>query len=108
MGPDQGVPDPEHPQIIADEMFGGEPHVRGRRIIVLDVYEQVQEGAGEKAPDEFAETFRLDVADVYHALAYYHSHTEEMARHRKANERASEELRERIERDRPAEINQNI
>lgn len=98
------IPDPGHPHIVADEMFGGEPRIRGRRITVLDVYEQVQEGNGEKTPDEFAETFRLDVADVYHALAYYHAHMEEMARHRKANEQASKELRERIEHDRPAGI----
>lgn len=104
---DVDVPDPEHPRIVEDEMFGGEPRIRGRRITVLDVYEQVQEGDGEMTPEAFAETFRLNVADVYTALAYYHAHTEEMDRHREARERASEDLRERISRDRPTDITPN-
>lgn len=102
---DVDVPDSEHPHIVADEMFGGEPRIRERRITVLDVYEQVQEGNGEMTPGEFAEMFRLGVADVYHALAYYHAHTGEMARHRDTQERASRELRERITHDRPSDIN---
>lgn len=101
---DVDVPDPEHPRIVADERFGGEPRIVGRRITVLDVYDQVEEGAGDMTSEEFAETFRLDVADVYHALAYYHAHTEEMERHREERERASDALRERVKRDRPSGV----
>jgi uncharacterized protein (DUF433 family) len=99
------VRDSGHPRIVADELFGGEPRIRGRRIAVLNVYEQVQEETDDMIPAEFAETFQLPVADVYHALAYYHAHTEEMAHHREAREQASDDLRERVAQDRPAGIN---
>lgn len=102
---DVDVPDPDHPRIVADDTFGGEPRVRGRRIAVLDVYERLRTGGSD--PDEFADTFGLDVADVYAALAYYHAHEEEMDRHRRARERASADLRERVERDRPAGVEPN-
>jgi uncharacterized protein (DUF433 family) len=101
---DVTVPDPEHPRIVADDLFNGEPRVSGRRISVLNVYERVRDGDGAMAPEEFAETFRIEVTDVYHALAYYYAHREEMARHREARTRESEELHERITRDRPAGI----
>jgi uncharacterized protein (DUF433 family) len=101
---DAAVLDPEHPRIVADDLFGGEPRIRERRITVLDVYEGVQEGSGDLPPGEFAETFELSVADVYHALAYYHSHREEMERQRETRARASEELREQVEQERPAGI----
>lgn len=101
------VPDPDHPRIVADDLFGGEPRIRGRRITVLNVYEQVRDGDGEMAPGEFADTFDLSVADVYAALAYYHAHEEEMMDHRAARERASDDLRERIERDRPEGVDPN-
>lgn len=104
---DADVPDPDHPRIVADDMFGGEPRIRGRRITVLDVYERVKEGDGEMAPDEFADTFRLPVADVYAALAYYHDHEAAMERHRDARAQASADLRERVANDRPAGINPN-
>ena len=101
---DTAVVDPEHPRIVADDLFDGEPRIRGRRITVLDVYEQVQEGTGEMMPREFAEMFRLAVADVYHALAYYHAHPEEMAHHQETREQTSDDLRERVAQDRPTGI----
>lgn len=101
MATNQDVPDPEHPRIVVDDMLGGEPRIAGRRISVLDVYDQVEEGAGEMTTDEFAETFRLDLADVYHALAYYHAHSNEMERHREARDQALADLRERVAKDRP-------
>jgi len=104
---DADVPDPDHPRIVADEMFGGEPRISGRRITVLDIYEQVKEGDRELSPEEFAETFQLAVADVYAALAYYRAHDEEMEHHREAREQASADLRERIARDRAAGISAN-
>lgn len=101
---DAAVLDPDHPRIVADDLFDGEPRIRGRRITVLDVYEQVQEGTGDLPPGEFAETFQLSVADVYHALAYYHAHTEEIARQQEKRAQASEDLRERVAQERPAGI----
>lgn len=95
---DVEVPDPDHPRIVADDTFGGEPRIRGRRITVLDVYE------GADDPEAFADTFDLDLADVYAALAYYHAHEAEMDRHRRARDRASDDLRDQVERDRPAGV----
>jgi len=95
------APDPDHPRIVTDDSFGGEPRIDGRRITVLDVYDGVRDGNGDRTPEEFAETFRLSVADVYAALAYYHAHPEEMERHRGAREEASADLRERATQDRP-------
>ena len=101
---DASVVDPDHPRIVADDLFDGEPRIQGRQISVLDVYDQVQEGTGDLTPREFAEMFQLSVADVYHALAYYHSHTEEMVRQQEMRVRASEDLKDRVEQDRPAGI----
>lgn len=101
---DADVPDPDHPRIVADDRFSGEPRIRGRRITVLDVYEQVTEGDGDLAPREFAEKFSLPVADVYAALAYYHANTDEIEQYRTERESASESLRERAARDRPSSV----
>lgn len=101
---DADVPDPDHPRIVADDHFGGEPRIRGRRITVIDVYEQVTEGNGDLTPHEFAETFSLPVADVYAALAYYHANTEEIDEFRAERESASESLRERAAQDRPSSV----
>jgi len=61
-----------------DSSIHDEPHVSGRRITVRFVHERVEDG--DLRPREFAERYDLDLADVYHALAYYHDHPEEMAR----------------------------
>lgn len=76
-----------------------EPHIAGRRISVLHVYDWV-EGRGD-SPKEVAETFDLDVADVYYALAYYDDNPEEMKAHRQTREEAFERITERVEEDRP-------
>lgn len=95
------VPDPDHPRIVADDTFGGEPRIRGRRITVLDVYDRVRDGDGTSTPMEFADTSDVAVADVYAALAYYHAHEGEMERHRESKERASREVRTTVREDRP-------
>jgi uncharacterized protein (DUF433 family) len=53
-----------------------EPHIEGSRITVRHVYERVHERG--LRPETVAERHNLDIADVYHALAYYHDHLEEM------------------------------
>ncbi len=70
-----------------------EPHVEGRRVSVLNIQGQVEENGTD--PETVAEQFEIDVADVYHALAYYHDHPEEMA----AVERARSEALRRTERE---------
>lgn len=62
-----------------------EPHLEGRRVTVRRIQGLV-EGAGKSA-QEVADQFNLDVADVYAALQYYHTHPAEMV----ATERAVQE-----------------
>ena len=73
-----------------------EPHIRGRRIAVRQVYALV-EGRGE-GPESVADRYDLDVADVYHALAYYHDHPREMREVEQEREDAIEDFREPIDR----------
>lgn len=73
-----------------------EPHVRGRRVSVRQVHALVEE-RGED-PGAVAERYDLDVADVYHALAFYHDHPREMAAVERAREDALADFRESIDR----------
>jgi uncharacterized protein (DUF433 family) len=73
-----------------------EPHVRGRRISVRQVYALVEE-RGED-PEAVADRYDLDVADVYHALAYYHDHPREMRDVEEERDDAMEDFRESIHR----------
>ena len=53
---------------------GGEPHVKGRRIKVRHVvfwYKRMG-----MSPDKIASEYRLDLADIHAALAYYFDHRE--------------------------------
>lgn len=73
-----------------------EPHIRGRRISVRQLYALVEE-RGED-PEAMADRYDLDIADVYHALAYYHDHPREMSAVERERENAHEELRDEIHR----------
>ena len=53
---------------------GGQPHIKGRRIKVRHIvvwHEQMG-----MALDEIASEYRLDLADIHAALAYYFDHRE--------------------------------
>jgi len=76
-----------------------EPHVAGRRVSVLQLYERVEEVGLD--PHEVADQYDLDVAPVYYALAYYHANTEEMQEVRDQRETAASELREAATQNRP-------
>lgn len=78
-----------------------EPHIRGRRITVRFVHAQV-EGRGLR-PETVADRHDLDIADVYHALAYYHDHPEEMTTVERQREEAIEAAREQTTISPPAE-----
>jgi uncharacterized protein (DUF433 family) len=80
---------------IASDLMG-EPHIRGRRISVRQVYALV-ENRGED-PEAVADRYDLDVADVYHALAYYHDHPREMRETEREREDAIVDFRESIDR----------
>lgn len=58
------------------EVIGGKPRIDGTRLSVYYVREQI-EGRGID-PQTLAAEHDLDVADVYHALAYFHDHPDEM------------------------------
>lgn len=73
-----------------------EPHVRGRRISVRQVYALVEEHGED--PGAVADRYDLDVADVYHALAYYHDHPREMREVEDERADAVESFRETVER----------
>lgn len=62
--------------VSTQDTLGGEPRIAGSRISVLQIYELV-EGRGDAA-ETVAGRYNLDVADVYHALAYYHDNVGKM------------------------------
>lgn len=70
-----------------------EPHIKGSRITVRHVYERVH-GRGLR-PETVAERYNLDIADVYHALAYYHEHPEEMREVERRRDEAIKSAREK-------------
>lgn len=53
-----------------------EPHVRGRRITVRQIHALVEDRGLDAGT--VADRFDLTPSEVYHALAYYHDHPEEM------------------------------
>lgn len=63
-----------------------EPHVPDSRITVREIHARVEERGLD--PETVADRFNLDIADVYEALAYYHSNPEEMRLVEKRRERA--------------------
>jgi len=78
-----------------------EPHIKGSRITVRWIYARVHERG--LRPETVAERHNLDLADVYHALAYYHDHPEEMAQVEQRHEEAAELARERSTMTPPGE-----
>lgn len=78
--------------VVAGDLLA-EPHVAGRRVPVRTLYERVE--ADGDAPAAVARRFDLDPATVYRALAYAHTHPEELAAARSERETAHEAFRER-------------
>jgi len=70
-----------------------EPHIRNRRITVSHIHALV-ENRGLDA-QTVADRFDLSASDVYHALAYYHDHPEEM----RTVEQCRRELQEAAQED---------
>lgn len=78
-----------------------EPHIEGSRITVRWIYARVHERG--LRPETVADRHNLDIADVYHALAYYHDHPDEMAEVEQRHEEAAEIAREHSEMTPPDE-----
>jgi uncharacterized protein (DUF433 family) len=76
-----------------------EPHIAGRRISVLHIFDWV-EGRG-LSPQTVADRFDLDIADVYAALAYYHDNPAEMKALREDRKQAFKTAQDRAAADRP-------
>lgn len=82
-----------HRIVAADESeIHDEPHIAGSRITVRFIHECVEE-AGH-TPKSVADRHDLDLADVDHALAYYHDHPGEMRRIEREREQAIEDYRD--------------
>lgn len=73
-----------------------EPHIAGRRISVRQLYALVETQGID--PETVADRYDLDVADVYHGLAYYHDHPREMSTVESAREDAFEAFEASIDR----------
>jgi len=58
------------------DTLNGEPRIAETRIGVLDIAELVLDGG--YTPADTADQLDLEVAAVYHALAYYHDHAKAM------------------------------
>jgi len=77
-----------------------EPHIEGRRVSVRQVATLVED-RGEQ-PESVADQFDLDVADIYHALAYYHDHPRGMREVEGERAEVVETVRESM--DRPEDV----
>jgi uncharacterized protein (DUF433 family) len=73
-----------------------EPHISGRRISVRQIYALVEEHGED--PVAVADRYDLDVAAVYHALAYYHDHPREMRAVEQERDDEMETIRREIDR----------
>lgn len=80
---------------VAHDLMG-EPHIAGHRVSVRQVYALVEERGVD--PETVADRYDVDVADVYHALAYYHDHPREMTDVEADREDALEDFRASIDR----------
>ena len=80
--------------VSADESeIHDEPHIRDRRITVSHIHALVEERGLDA--QTVADRFSLTISDIYHALAYYHDHPEEM----RAVEKRRRELHDAAEED---------
>lgn len=70
-----------------------EPHIRDRRITVNHIHALVEERGLDA--QTVADRFDLTASEIYHALAYYHDHPEEM----RAVEEHRRELHETAKED---------
>ncbi|EMA40525.1 hypothetical protein C447_04477 [Halococcus hamelinensis 100A6] len=57
------------------DVLGGDPRVEGTRVGVIHIKERLDAGDD---PAQIAADYDIDLADVYHALAYYYDTPEEM------------------------------
>lgn len=83
------------PRRVTRELMD-DPHIAGRRISVRQVSALVEERGLDL--ETIADRYDRDIADVYHALAYYYDHPREMNDVEAEREAAIKEFRESIAR----------
>ncbi|MFB6283175.1 MAG: DUF433 domain-containing protein [Halobacteria archaeon] len=83
-----------------------EPHIKGRRISVRQIHSLVEER--DIQPETVVDRYDLDVANVYHALAYYHDNPREMNEVEKKRAEATIKVRKKHRTPRPREPRYNI
>jgi uncharacterized protein (DUF433 family) len=76
------------------DTLNGEPRIAETRIGVLDIAELVLDGG--YTPADIADQLDLEVAAVYHALAYYHDHAERMRELRRERSETEATLAEEV------------
>lgn len=86
--------EPETRKIAHDLM--SEPHVAGHRVSVRQISALVEKRGVD--PETVADRFDIDMAAVYHALAYYHDHLWEMSDIEAEREDVMEGVLESIDR----------
>lgn len=86
--------EPETRKIAHDLM--SEPHVAGHRVSVRQISALVEKRGVD--PETVADRFDIDMAAVYHALAYYHDHPREMSDIEAEREDVMEGVLESIDR----------
>lgn len=89
----------QQPARISHERMD-EPHIRGRRVSVLQIHEQV-EGCGAD-PADVASQLALDILDVNAALRYYAEHPDEMSAVRQQRRDKTQQLHREIAAERPS------
>jgi len=74
----------EHPYIVAnDEIFKGEPIIKGSRIAVRHIVEYWRAGV---SPEEILTYYpHLTLAQIFDALSYYSDHQEEISKYIEKN-----------------------
>ena len=61
--------------VRTEEVLRGDPRLDGTRVGVIHVKERLDAGDD---PAQITTDYDIDLADVYHALAYYHDNPAEM------------------------------
>lgn len=81
--------------ITADEsVLSGQPRIVGTRIGVIHVYEMVVPN-GVSVPAA-ADALDVSVGEIHEALAYYYNNPEVIADHRDRQQRARDDLQNRV------------
>ncbi len=81
---------------------GGRPRIDGHRISVSDIV--IWHDRLGLTPEEIAERYRLSLAEVHSALAYYFDHVDEI----QAEMDAAEKLEERVRRGNPSLLKKQV